>query len=108
MRLRKELDEMQEKDILLIAKISDALAHPARIKIFRFIMAQNKARQRVCNKDLVEHFDYAQATISQHVKKLAEAGLLEGRREDRYTYYYVHLGTLNNYLTATRKFENME
>lgn len=27
MRLRKELDEMQEKDILLIAKISDALAH---------------------------------------------------------------------------------
>ena len=30
MRLRKELDEMQEKDILLIARISDALAHPAR------------------------------------------------------------------------------
>ena len=28
MRLRKELDEMQEKDILLIARISDALAHP--------------------------------------------------------------------------------
>lgn len=25
MRLRKEIDEMQEKDILLIAKISDAL-----------------------------------------------------------------------------------
>ena len=54
MRLRKELDEMQEKDILLMAKISDALAHPARIKIFRYIMAQNKKRDRVCNKDLVE------------------------------------------------------
>ena len=47
MRLRKELDEMQEKDILLIARISDALAHPARIKIFRYIMAQNKKRERV-------------------------------------------------------------
>ncbi len=35
MRLRKELDEMQEKDILLIARISDALAHPARIKMRR-------------------------------------------------------------------------
>ena len=77
MRLRKELDEMQEKDILLIARISDALAHPARIKIFRYIMAQNKKRARVCNKDLVEHFDYAQATISQHVKKLADACSME-------------------------------
>lgn len=108
MRLRKELDEMQEKDILLIAKISDALAHPARIKIFRYIMTQNRQRERVCNKDLVEYFDYAQATISQHVKKLADAGLIESRKEDRYSYYYVHLGTLNNYLNATKKFENME
>jgi len=108
MRLRKELDEMQEKDILLIAKISDALAHPARIKIFRFIMAQNKKRERVCTKDLVEHFDYAQATISQHMKKLKEADLVQTQKEDRFSYYYVHLGTLNNYLQATRKFENME
>lgn len=108
MRLRKELDEMQEKDILLIAKISDALAHPARIKIFRFIMEQNKARRQVCNKDIVEAFDYSQATISQHVKKLADAGLVQVLKKDRYSYYYVHLGVLNDYLTATKKFENME
>ena len=108
MRLRKELDEMQEKDILLIAKISDALAHPARIKIFRFIMEQNKARRQVCNKNIVEAFDYSQATISQHVKKLADAGLVQVLKKDRYSYYYVHLGVLNDYLTATKKFENME
>ncbi len=107
MRLRKEIDEMQEGDILLIAKISDALAHPARIKIFRYIMAANKKRERICNKDLVGHFDYSQATISQHVKKLKDAGLLEVKKEDRYSYYYVHLGTLNDYLVATKKFENM-
>ncbi|MDO4545988.1 MAG: metalloregulator ArsR/SmtB family transcription factor [Bacillota bacterium] len=108
MRLRKEIDEMQEKDILLIAKISDALAHPVRIKIFRYIMAQNKKREKVCNKDLVSYFDYSQATISQHVKKLSDAGLVEIQKEDRFSYYYVHLGTLNDYLTATKKFENME
>lgn len=108
MRLRKEIDEMQEKDILLIAKISDALAHPARIKIFRYIMQQNKSLERVCNKDLVAYFDYSQATISQHVKKLRDAGLVEVRKEDRYSYYFVHLGTLNDYLVATKKFENME
>ncbi len=99
---------MQERDILLIAKISDALAHPARIKIFRYIMASNKKRERVCNKDLVNYFDYSQATISQHVKKLRDAGLVEVKKEDRYSYYYVHLGTLNDYLVATKKFENMQ
>ena len=108
MRLRKELDEMQEKDILLIARISDALAHPARIKIFRFIMQQNKKRKPVCNKDLVAEFGYAQATISQHVKKLVQAGLVQVIKKDRFSYYYVHLGMLNDYLTATKKFENME
>ena len=107
MRLRKEIDEMQEGDILLIAKISDALAHPARIKIFIYIMEANKKRERICNKDLVGHFDYSQATISQHVKKLKDAGLLQVKKEDRYSYYYVHLGTLNDYLVATKKFENM-
>ncbi len=56
MRLRKETDTLQEKEILLIAQISDALAHPARIKIFRYIMACNKKREPVCNKDLVENF----------------------------------------------------
>ena len=107
MRLRKEIDEMQEGDILLIAKISDALAHPARIKIFRYIMEANKKRERICNKDLVGHFDYSQATISQRMKKLKDAGLLQVKKEDRYSYYYVHLGTLNDYLVATKKFENM-
>lgn len=108
MRLRKEIDEMQEKDILLIAKISDALAHPARIKLFRYIMTRNKKREKVCNKDLVNYFDYSQATISQHVKKLSDAGLVQVKKEDRYSYYYVHLGTLNDYLVATKKFENMQ
>lgn len=108
MRLRKELDEMQEKEILLIAQISDALAHPARIKIFRYIMQQNRQRKPVCNKDLVAYFDYSQATISQHVKKLVDAELVQVVKRDRFSYYYVHVGTLNNYLTATKKFENME
>lgn len=108
MRLRKEADELQEKEILLMARISDALAHPARIKIFRFIMQQNRERKQVCNKDLVANFDYAQATISQHVKKLEQAGLVQVIKKDRFSYYYVHLGVLNEYLTATKKFENME
>ena len=104
MRLRKDSNEIQEDDIMLIAKVSDALAHPARIKIFRYIMQANKAMVSVCNKDLVEHFDYAQATISQHTKKLAESGLLEIKKKDKFSYYYANLGMLMQYLKATKKF----
>ena len=40
MRLRKEPDTMQEQEVLLIAEVSDAFAHPARIKMFRYIMKE--------------------------------------------------------------------
>ena len=103
MRLRKDTDDIQEDEILLIAKVSDALAHP-RIKIFRYIIQANRAMVLVCNKDLVEHFDYAQATISQHIKKLAESGLVEIKKQDKFSYYYANLGVLMQYLNATKKF----
>lgn len=111
MRLRKETEiateNMPEEEILLIANVSDALAHPARVKIFRYIMQANKAMVTVCNKDLVEHFDYAQATISQHVKKLVTSGLVEVKKKDKFSYYYANLGMLSRYLNATRKFSVM-
>jgi len=104
MRLRKDQDEMLEEEILLIATVSDALAHPARIKMFKFIMQANRAMVQVCNKDLVEHFDYAQATVSQHMKKLVDSGLIEIKKQEKFSYYYVNLGMLMQYLNATKKF----
>ena len=106
MRLRKETDEntMMKEEILLIANVSDALAHPARIELFRYIMQSNRAMVTVCNRDLVEHFDYAQATISQHMKKLVQSGLVETKNQGKFTYYYANLGMLSRYLNATKKF----
>ena len=102
MRIRKEPDEMHEEEILLTAKVSDALAHPARLKIFRFIFLNNRNRTRVCNKDIVAAFDYSQATISQHIKKLAEAELVQVQKEDKFSYYYVNLGILGKYIDAVK------
>ena len=50
---------MLEEEIVLLAKVSDALAHPVRIKIFQFIMKNNATLTLVCNKDVVANFDYA-------------------------------------------------
>jgi ArsR family transcriptional regulator, arsenate/arsenite/antimonite-responsive transcriptional repressor len=105
MRLRKQTDGLEEMEIQLMAKVSDALAHPARIKIFRYIMKCNKERILVCNKDIVANFDYAQATISQHLKTLVNSGLVDIQKKEKYTYYFVNIGILMNYLDITKKFE---
>ena len=104
MRIRKNPDSFEEKDIELIASVSDALAHPVRLKIFRYIMQCNKSMETVCNKDLVASFDYAQATISQHVKKLVESGLVEVKKKDKFSYYYANLGILMKYINTTKKY----
>ena len=60
MRIRKKTELLEEDEILLIADVSDALAHPARVKLFQHIMKCNKNMTVVCNKDLAIFF-----TISQ-------------------------------------------
>lgn len=104
MRLRKESDSMQDEEVLLIARVSDALAHPVRINIYRFIMQCNRDRVSVCNKDVVAAFDYSQATISQHIKKLVKSDLITVKKQDKFSWYYANMGTLVHYLSATRKF----
>ena len=104
MRLRREPDEMHEEEILLTARVSDALAHPVRLKIFRFIFLSNRNRTQICNKDVVAAFDYSQATISQHIKKLVEANLVQVKNEDKFSIYFVNLGVLAKYIDAVKKF----
>ena len=104
MRLRKDINAIDEEEVLLIAQVSDALAHPARIKIFKYIMQENRNLGAACNKDIVENFDYAQATVSQHIKKLVDSGLVEVKKKDKYSYYYANMGMLMQYLNAAKKF----
>lgn len=54
-----------------------ALAHPARIAIIQQLI---KANTCICG-DLVEELGLAQATISQHLKELKNAGLIKGTIE---------------------------
>jgi Predicted transcriptional regulators len=110
MRIRKKndsLDDMSKKELESIAKVSDALAHPVRLELFRYIMQSNKSMNTVCTKDLVAEFDYAQATISQHMKKLVQSGLIEVKKQDKFSYYYVNLGILMQYIDNVKKYSIM-
>ena len=60
-----------------LAMLLKALAHPARIAILQRIMISNTC---ICG-DLVGELGLAQATISQHLKELKNAGLIKGSVE---------------------------
>ena len=60
-----------------LATMLKALAHPARIAILQEII---KSKSCICG-GLVEELGLAQATISQHLKELKNAGLIQGTIE---------------------------
>lgn len=60
-----------------IALLMKALAHPARIAILQELIKTNAC---ICG-DLVLELGLAQATISQHLKELKNAGLIKGTVE---------------------------
>src|SRR5579872_6226501 len=60
-----------------LAGMMKALAHPARVAIVQQLIKTNAC---VCG-GLVEELGLAQATISQHLKELKNAGLIRGTIE---------------------------
>jgi ArsR family transcriptional regulator len=57
-----------------LAGLAWAVAHPVRVRLLRILIARESC---VCG-ELVGEFDLAQSTISQHLKILREAGLVQG------------------------------
>ena len=57
-----------------LAGLAKALGHPARVAIVRMLLARGEC---VCG-GIVDRLPLAQATVSQHLKVLKEAGLVEG------------------------------
>ena len=70
MEERKTYTANQEQ----LARFAKAIGHPARVAILEFL-----ARQSVCYfGDIHEELPIAKATVSQHLKELKDAGLIQG------------------------------
>jgi ArsR family transcriptional regulator len=66
-----------------LAVMTKALGHPTRVRILRLL-----AERRVCvTGDLVAELPLAQSTISEHLRILREAGLVQGEIEGPRTSY---------------------
>lgn len=70
-----------------LAKYAKALAHPARIAILKILF---KRKQCVCG-DIVDELPLAQSTISQHLKELKAAGLIQGEVEGPSICYCINM-----------------
>ncbi len=57
-----------------LARLARAVAHPARVRILRLLIAKSAC---VCG-ELVDQMPLAQSTVSQHLKVLKDAGLVQG------------------------------
>jgi len=105
-RIRKDWnadESMYGEDVLAAAKVADALAHPVRIEILRHILQENLARRAVTNKDIVQSFNYAQSTISQHIAQLLIGGLLIVRKRGTSSCYYARIGKLSVFMDTLKK-----
>ena len=101
MRIRSEIksDYITEQDHE-IAKIANALAHPLRVALVRFLSEKDQKTgldNVTCNKDLREMFDYSQSTLSQHVKILKDCGLFATRIQDKFTFYHLNRELLQKF-----------
>ena len=66
-------DHYTEESIRL-AGYFKALAHPARISILKLLLSKQSC---ICG-DIVKEIPLAQSTVSQHLKELKKAGLIQG------------------------------
>jgi ArsR family transcriptional regulator, arsenate/arsenite/antimonite-responsive transcriptional repressor len=90
-------NEYKEEEIRL-ARFAKALGHPARISILRFLASKNCC---YCGM-IVDELPIAQATVSQHLKELKDAGLIQGSIEIPKVRYCIDPG---NWKIAQELFE---
>jgi ArsR family transcriptional regulator len=74
-----------------IAALAKALSDPVRVQLVDVL---RKAPGQVCVCELVPLFDVSQPTLSHHLKKLREAGVVGVERRGLWAYYHVLPGAM--------------
>lgn len=81
-----------------IATLAKALGHPARIAIIEYLMDVNEC---ICG-DIVNELPLAQATVSQHLRELKNAGIIKGTIEGNSICYCIDpksISLMNGYFS---------
>jgi ArsR family transcriptional regulator len=75
---------LSDEEAEATAELFKALADPARVRLVN-LLATNGGE--VCMCDLIEPVGRAQPTVSHHMKKLVDAGLVEREQRGKWAFF---------------------
>jgi ArsR family transcriptional regulator len=75
---------LDEEEAIATAELFRALADPARVRIVNVLATTGEP---VCVCELIEPLELSQPTVSHHLKKLLDAGLVEREQRGRWAYF---------------------
>ncbi|MGW3045263.1 ArsR/SmtB family transcription factor [Kitasatospora sp. NPDC001159] len=78
--------ELGVEDAVRMAAMFKALSDPVRLRLFSKIASHPGGEACVCD---IQDVGVSQPTVSHHLKKLREAGLLTSERRGTWVYYQV-------------------
>ena len=78
-----------------LADLAKALSHPARIAILKVLAQKNEC---ICG-EIVEVLPLAQSTVSQHLKELKNAGLIDGTLDGPRSCYCINWKAFEKFTT---------
>lgn len=84
------------------ALIQRALAEPKRLELLEAIRERASCEGVACST-VLDAMSISQSTFSHHVSELTKAGLVEGRKDGRFTLLTVNEATVHEYLEELRK-----
>jgi ArsR family transcriptional regulator len=76
---------LTEPDAAALAGQLKAIADPARLRVLSLLLTAETGE--ACTCDLVEPLGLSQPTVTHHLRKLADAGIVTGERRGKWTYY---------------------
>ncbi len=78
--------DVRREQAVRMAEVAKALGDPVRLQLVDVL---RKHAGKVCVCELVPLFAIAQPTLSHHLKKLRQAGIVDCERQGLWAYYYV-------------------
>ncbi len=82
-------------------KIFKALAHPIRLKIITKLV-----QGELCVCKLNEDVDFSQSNLSQHLRILKEANILNARKDGMWIYYSIKNNKILELLNIAKSMNN--
>lgn len=82
--MKNKLDAAEKQRLLTMLK---AIGHPMRFEILQFLIAHPHSY----TKEIVDQLPISQATVSQHIKQLREAGWLASEAVCQMTQHWLNV-----------------